>query len=275
MLEIQEKILEILEWYHKFCISNQLCYYIIGGTMLGAVRHKGFIPWDDDADVGMPRDDYNRFIELMKNQKGRYVLDSPWSENKDYLYAYSKLYDSSTTLIEKTGKKLIRGVFLDVFPLDGVGRSVKEADRIFKKSRLFVSFHTARICAINNNRSGLKNLLIRIIKAIPCINEKKESRKIDQFCSKVNWNESVFVGNITSTMRRNYVTEKSFYGSPTLYIFEGIEVYGLEKYDEYLTCLYGNWRQLPPEDKRVSLHNRVFLDLKRSYFEYEEKNEKK
>ena len=100
---IQLKLLEMFKWYHEFCVDNNLKYYALGGTMLGAIRHKGFIPWDDDIDVGMPRDDYNKFIELTCNKKfGKYIVESIYDNNPDYYYGYSKLYDTSTTLIEKT-----------------------------------------------------------------------------------------------------------------------------------------------------------------------------
>ncbi|MDE6558154.1 MAG: LicD family protein, partial [Clostridia bacterium] len=87
MSELQQRLLDMLKWFHAFCVEHNLRYYALGGTLLGAVRHKGFIPWDDDIDVGMPRKDYNRFIKLMKNADGQSVfrLETPL-ENKDFVY---------------------------------------------------------------------------------------------------------------------------------------------------------------------------------------------
>ena len=103
---LQQKLLDILKWFHLFCEENNLKYYAIGGTMLGVVRHKGFIPWDDDIDVGMPREDYNKFIELTKNKQfDKYVVESIYDNNKDFFYPMVKIYDTTTTLIENTRYK--------------------------------------------------------------------------------------------------------------------------------------------------------------------------
>lgn len=117
--------IEMLKSFHEFCKENALRYYIIGGTAIGALRHHGFIPWDDDIDLGMPRKDYNKLISTYnkKRTNDRYILESPYTKNKDYCYTYSKLYDSKTLLVEKLKKEFVRGVFIDIFPIDGVGAS--------------------------------------------------------------------------------------------------------------------------------------------------------
>ena len=94
MTELQERLLEMLKWFHNFCEQNNLQYYAIGGTLLGAVRHQGFIPWDDDIDVGMPRKDYEKFISLtFEKQFGNFFVESLKNKNNDYIWAYSKVYD--------------------------------------------------------------------------------------------------------------------------------------------------------------------------------------
>ena len=117
MNEMQTRLREMMQSFHGFCVKHNLRYYLVAGTCLGAVRHKGFIPWDDDIDVGMPRADYNRFIELVKTEKmgENYAVEDPL-ENDDYIYAFAKMYDTSTTLIENTANKLKRGIYIDIFP---------------------------------------------------------------------------------------------------------------------------------------------------------------
>ncbi len=111
--ELQECLLEMLHWFHDFCISHNLRYYALGGTMLGAARHKGFIPWDDDLDVGMPRDDYEKLFTLMKYHPGdRYMLETPYSNAPEYNYCFFKLYDTKTTLVENLKYKIKRGVYM-------------------------------------------------------------------------------------------------------------------------------------------------------------------
>lgn len=112
MTEIQEKILDIMKWFHEFCQENEIRYYVVGGTMLGTVRHKGFIPWDDDIDVGIPRADYEKLLankdSLFKNEN-RYCLESFRDGKPDYEYPYAKIYDTQTTLVENCRQKTKRG----------------------------------------------------------------------------------------------------------------------------------------------------------------------
>ena len=101
MTELQKRLVDMLEWFHTLYEKNHLRYYIIAGTMLGAVRHQGFIPWDDDIDVGMPRNDYEKLRHIVScNQKGNYIIEYP-DMNTDYPYLIAKVYDTKTTFIEK------------------------------------------------------------------------------------------------------------------------------------------------------------------------------
>ena len=120
MNDLQIKLLDMLNWFHNFCIINNLRYYVLGWTILGAARHQGFIPSDDDIDVGMPRNDYELFLKLTKgNQYNDYIVESIDTTILDY-YGYSKINDKSTTLIENTWFRIKRGIYIDLFPLDGI-----------------------------------------------------------------------------------------------------------------------------------------------------------
>ena len=121
MTELQNRLLIMLKWFHEFCVEHNLRYFALGGTLLGAIRHKGFIPWDDDIDVGMPRADYNKLMELSDQIQSPYVLETPQSPAKDFIYAYCKLFNTDTTLIEKRKKNMKRVIYIDIFPLDGLG----------------------------------------------------------------------------------------------------------------------------------------------------------
>lgn len=257
---LQLKLLQMMSWLHLFCVSNGLRYYALGGTMLGAVRHKGFIPWDDDIDIGMPRNDYNRFIELIGNKPIKsYFLETPESESFAFRYPYSKLYDMQTSLVENTWPKLKRGAFIDVFPLDGFGNTERECLDNWTIVAKKTNFIWARMCALRTQRSFTKNLAIIIAHLIPrfIAKDKKRLIAINKLASINEFDAMLYGGNTFGNWGKKEIMLSSIFGKPTLYQFENLTIFGVEKYDEYLTHMYGDWQQLPPVEKRVSHHDFV------------------
>lgn len=269
MNQHQEKLLGIIKFFHEFCVENNLRYYITGGSLIGAMRHEGFIPWDDDIDVAMPRPDYEKLLELLDGKQGRYILESPYSKAKDYGYTMSKIYDTSTTTIETSKFKARRGVFLDVFPLDGIGNTNDEVTKNHRKIYWLNMFIATRTCAPRPERSWYKNAAIYVSNIVPekLLDTKKLICHLDKMCAKMSYDEYKYVGNLAGAYGLREIVDRSFFGEPKLYKFEDTYVYGVEKGDEYLTQIYGDWRQLPPEDKRSSGHDFDFLDLNHSYLE--------
>lgn len=267
MTPIQEKLLSMLSWFHDFCVANNIRYYAAGGTVIGAMRHKGFIPWDDDVDVVVPRDDYNRLIRLFNKKIDHYILESPYTGNNDYLYAYAKLYDIDTTLIEKAHFKCRRGIYIDVFPLDGIGMSIEEATLNFNKVDRKNMLLMTRTCALQKDRSIYKNLAIILSRLVPNVflNNKLLCIKIDQLACKIHTKDSRYVANLMGTYRSREIVEADCFGKPILSIFENIQIYCPENYDKYLGTIYGNWRELPPKEKRCTKHNYVEFDLNKPY----------
>lgn len=265
MTDLQKKLLEMLTWLTRFLDENGLRYYAVGGTALGAIRHGGFIPWDDDIDIALPRPDYIKLMQLFKCDHGQYRLETPYDNNPDYLYTYCKFYDKETTLIERQRKNVKRGVYIDVFPLDGVGdtfsESLKYLKKVDKKNMLLMS----KVCALRRERAFYKNLAILLMRCIPFTNTKKLSLKIDAMAQQKSYSESLFVANLNGTYRDREIMNKKIFGNPINAKFENICIKCPELYEEFLTNLYGNWRQLPPEDKRGKQHDFVFLDLTKSY----------
>lgn len=267
---LQDKMLEMLKWFHEFCKKNDITYYVVGGTMLGAVRHQGFIPWDDDIDVGVPRKDYNRIIDLGKELEAshsRYILESYHNGNLDYEYPYAKLYDTSTTLVENKRKKPKRGIFIDVFPLDGIGSTKEEALQNFVPIKYKLDLLASRSCAIREGRSFAKNMAVRFVGILPefLVGAHKIISQIDELCEKYDFDSLEFCGNIVGNWREKEIMPRVYFGKPTLYEFEDTQVYGAEDFDGYLTCLYRDWRKLPPKEKQKSEHDFTGLDLENSY----------
>lgn len=267
---LKQRLLDMLSWFHGFCVDHNLSYYVVGGTMLGAARHQGFIPWDDDIDIGMPRRDYLRLKEVMKEyHHERYILETPDSGNMDYFYPMFKLYDTKTTLVENTRCQIKRGVFLDIFPIDGAGMSREEALKCFpvikKKKQLLVAFSTG----IRKGRSLYKNMSVALLRMIPGwrIIAKKLLKSLDLSCQKHSFEESVWGGVLVGNWLEKEIMPLSNFGKPVEYLFENQAVYGVENYDSYLTALYGDWRKLPPKEKRKSHHDFVRIDLEKSYLD--------
>lgn len=263
---VQKRLLAMMDWFHAYCQMNNLKYYMIGGSMLGAVRHQGFIPWDDDIDVGMPRLDYERLLTLMnKEMGGQYRLESYKDGALDYTFPFAKLYDTTTTLIEERRPLLIRGLFLDIFPLDGVGNNPLW-DKEYKKFRFqknVLSVITARI----HKEYGLKlNCLIFISSILPyrLMIVKKLQKKIDIFCSCTPFSIERSVANLVGSRKEKEILPGKFFGKPSLYLFEGRMYYGVEKADEYLSALIGDYMTLPPVSERQG-HLTDCCDLSKGY----------
>ncbi len=268
--ELKSRLLAMMAWFHDFCRENGIRYYALGGTMLGAVRHQGFIPWDDDIDVGVPRSDYERLERLIAaSEQRRYVFESPRSPAKEYLYAFSKLYDTETTLVENTRFQIRRGIYLDIFPLDGMGDTEEEARRRFGAIDRRFKLLLARTTGIRKGRNILKNASVMAARLIPdfLLENKEFVRRIDRLASGIDFDSCTYGGNPFGAWRGREIMPRRVMGTPTLYPFEDMEIYGAEDADAYLTHLYGNWKQLPPEEKRVSHHDYLLCDLEHSYLD--------
>jgi len=267
MTEIQNRLFDMLVWFDSFCRKNNLRYYALGGTLLGAARHKGFIPWDDDIDIGVPRSDYDKLLSIMNNMKCQYVLESPYSTDNNYCYPYSKIYDTKSTLIENSNGGLVRGIFLDIFPIDGIGNTRKEALDNFRLIKSKNLLYLTRVCEVRKGRKWYKNMATFCMKCIPqfIINNVKMRMKIDILCKQIDFDNSKFVGNLLGNAFEREIVPRAYFGIPTELKFEGLVIYVPQLYDKYLSTIYGDWKKLPPKENRVSIHDFKYIDLHKSY----------
>ncbi len=262
---LQGKLLDMLSWFDGYCRQEGLRYYLLGGSALGAARHQGFIPWDDDIDVGMPREDYEK-LRSLQAEHGKYLFEFP-SEKKDFVYAYGKLYDVTTTLIEHTRYKTKRGIFIDIFPLDGMGDSYEESLKRFKEIDGKVNLLSTLTCALRKGRKLYKNLAIIAMRLVPpfLLSRKKLVKKIETLSKARSFDECGYVANCVGNWHEKEISKREWFGTPKEYDFEGIKVFGAEDMDGYLTALYGDWRTPPPPEKQVTHHDYTYLNLEEPY----------
>lgn len=270
MTELQKNLTIMLSDFHDLCEKYGLRYYVVSGTMLGAVRHKGFIPWDDDIDVGMPRVDYEKLRQIAQTEKfGKYAIEYPSKDNKEYSCLWAKMYNTETTMIEKQRYPIKRGIYIDIFPLDGMGDSLEEAEKDYKVFFRNYKLYYVIIGAFLKRRSFVKNAAVlvgRIISPL-FIRKRAQAGKIEKLCTKYDFDSSKYACNLLGGAGFRGVMPTEYFGTPVLTDFENLKVYGLEKPDLYLKAIYGDYMKLPPEEQRISYHDAYTLDLNKSYLD--------
>lgn len=251
LAEVKKIEIEILDYIVSVCEANNLRYFLAGGTLLGAVRHGGFIPWDDDIDINMPRPDYDKLVEIMRNVNGRFMLKA-FEISEDYVYAFAKMVDTTTELIEKDIPHPGYGLFVDIFPLDGLPNDESERKRFQDKLWKYNNMLGYSI----QKSAAHKNLIFKIKYIFSkCIGYKRLLKLIGRNAKSYLYELCDYVAVVTTAVNKYRKIPRELYEGSTYLSFEGKEYSVPEKYDEYLTGLYGDYMKLPPEDKRISNHN--------------------
>ncbi|SEH64783.1 lipopolysaccharide cholinephosphotransferase [Ruminococcus flavefaciens] len=275
--ELHERLLTMAKYFHAFCEENNIDYYMLGGTMLGAVRHKGFIPWDDDMDFGIPRSDYDRFIQLF-NEKSKPEYELRFYKNaKNSPMHYAKLIDNRTTLIECNYHNYIEGLYIDIFPLDvadknNISERIRNKRIMIKHSLIINHCSTISEREIINGRGIAKGLLKIIIKKYAQMrNLNKLHNSLEELMTKRKDDNLGYIANYLGAWGEREIVPKSTMGVPVLYQFDDTQLYGPEDYDGYLKSLYGKYMELPPKEKRIFKHSFYYLNLNRPYRKYNNK----
>ena len=248
--------MDILEALHEFCITNGIKYSLACGTMLGAMRHKGYIPWDDDIDICMLREDYNKLINLFPQvYKGRYKIASLEREKK-WALPFAKAYDNKTEFIENSNIKFQLGINIDIFPIDDVPNDEKKWIKYDRVRRSLQLWNTLKYIRFSGTRSFMKNLSVGVAKLflLP-ISRRCFGVFLSNYAQKFNGKQYKFVFENVQGIFQKRRFEKSIFEKIINIPFENRKFMGFSNYEEYLSNAYGDWRKLPPVEKRVTHHD--------------------
>lgn len=245
--DIQNVSIDILKEIDKFCLDNNIHYSLGYGGLIGAIRHKGCIPWDDDLDIIMPRPDYNKFISSYSNPNGNYKIYAP--ELGNCYYTVSRICEMKRTIVKKSAywNDEDNGVWIDIFPIDGMVSDKQELWRM--SAKCYVACRNKKV--INTTQSVKYNL--KSVALMMKYGLLKRRRCIENYMaaiSRCNFTEAYVVGNYASPYRIKDVHRKDVFGEYIRVPFENTEISIIKNYDEYLTKIYGDYMQLPPEKDR-------------------------
>ena len=272
--ELQDKMLDILKFFISVCEQNDLRYWLAGGSCLGALRHGGFIPWDDDLDVYMPRKDYERLWSIM----GKKIVDDHYilcrtTESKNYHHRVMQIVDINTTFIHTRSKNedIEHGVYIDIIPIDACPNS---------KCRRFAQFVNAVLFSICNiqqkpeyNGGKLTGIMSLGTKVLLGIVRSPKSRfkvwsKAEKRMTKYDWEKCSHIKCITSQFHELMTAfPKTWFGERKVQ-FEDIMATVPSDAEAYCKAMYGDYMSLPPEEKRAVRHHTEYIDLKESYQKY-------
>ena len=252
--EIKSIELKTLLYLDSFCKKHDIKYFVCAGTLLGAVRHGGFIPWDDDVDVAMLRSDYEKFKSVFTDNEGKYYLLDP-EKNPLYLYPFLKLCDRSTLIEERITRHsgVVMGVNIDIFPLD----YIEENEEIFEQQQEKIDMYRSLATFVLNGAhqsSGIKKVFAMLADhCIHVVGKSQFTRAIIRESRKISKNHSNKVACL------NWLYRGTIYPA---YIFDETSTVQFEQYSfpapsvpsVYLACAYGDYMTLPPPEEQIRYH---------------------
>ena len=263
-------IIDVLSVFIRICEAQGLRYFCAGGTAIGAVRHQGMIPWDDDIDVFMPRPDYDRFLRLAaQSMPEGYEVLSPYA-TKDYPMYFAKMCNARTTLLENERIPCVFGLYIDIFPLDG---ACDDVETCYREKRRFkrlmnkleaVSTHNSfgEYVGLLTKRREWGRFAVKTV-AFCCRSWLRRwlLKQMDSIAYGYDYALSSRVVTYSGAYQRQEIYPKAWLETPQMFAFEGLMVNLPHDYDAYLRHFFGDYMTLPPVEQRASHHQKVFFDL--------------
>lgn len=246
---IQKISLDILKEIIRVCDENNIDYQLCRGSLLGAIRHKGIIPWDDDIDISMKRKDFDRFLEIAPSKLPMEMEVLSYKSEKVYPFVFAKVFNKNTSVVEhyleSSGYR--SGVYVDIFPIDGTPNN-----RILRRLHIGkVSFYenalTLSYLDENRHKEWWKKLLIKVGKKV--INKEKTHKKVQNLLRKYDLEKSELV-TIMGRRRSELLMPKWIFET-RMVDFEGMKVKGTKEFDLYLSKLYGDYMKIPDVENQI------------------------
>lgn len=267
----KEKILGVLKYIINFFEKHDIRWFIACGSAIGAVRHKGIIPWDDDIDLYMPRADYNKLISVrdeMLKDGFRFV----YLKDEGYPYAFGKVMDSNTTLWQERRFPFNVGCYVDIFPLDLTDIGMMSYSKKWRAFRDLFSLYRVKVSKVSfkgilDDVKTKKINTLRIIPAKVFLMFKSKQQILNELIEKeALWNKKAGDRYVSFTEAGMYMFPKDWFEDFIIVPFENLEVRIPAKYDEYLTYMYGDYMTLPPEEQRKGdgPHGKVYVNLEQN-----------
>ena len=255
--KLHEVQIEILDEIVRICNKHNLTYFLIYGTLIGAVRHKGFIPWDDDLDIGMPREDYEKFIKIAKKELDNKYYLQDISTDKEYWQNFIKIRKNNTLFDESTLENINthKGIFVDIFPFDNINK-----DGIYRKVKWSILKNLYNFCLYYRGIYKKENVNHFVFCKIL---SKLKMKYILRFCDfYMRGKESSKYTIDYSTLYPHVMDKKWIY--PTKEIMFENKLYSCPNdTDLFLKNIYGDYMKLPPKDKRVThLPKKILFDIR-------------
>ena len=257
--ELQLLEFEMLKKVKEICDKNHITYFLSGGTLLGAVRHGGFIPWDDDVDIAMPRPEYERFLKIAEQEfEYPYEVLTPDKDSR-YLFPFAKIIDKRAK-VKTTSRKneQIWNVWVDIFPLDSMPKNklhftIRKYHILYRRMMFMFSCFDDMVSVNKKNRPFIEKAMIKfgsLIHVERFLDTPKQIKKYNQCLRRYRFSRGYYIINLMGVYKFRSVMERSIYGKKTEIPFEGINFRVPEQYDLYLKRIYGDYMALPPEDQR-------------------------
>ena len=259
--------LEILKQVIKICDDNNITYYISGGTYLGAVRHKGFIPWDDDADIAMPRESFERFLEIAQSKLEEGYKLVTYKNDKNYIHYAPKVESDKMKVINhsiKNEKKC--NAWIDIFPLDGMPNNkllmkIHGFHLLALRALLNLSCYDNSVKINKKHRSKIEKIIMWFGEHTligKMLNTHKLLNKIDKALKKYP-NSKYYMNFMGAYKLKSIMNKEEIYAEGALYEFEGLKLNGPKNYDTYLSQIYGNYME-PPKKEEQNVHGSEVID---------------